>query len=134
MMSVGYRSLLAAGCLAAAFAASVACAAEVKDFEKASFDAARKAGKPVVVDISATWCPTCAAQKPIVDALSKEPAYADLILFHVDFDAQKDVVRALGAQMQSTLIAFDGDKETGRSVGDTKPVSIGALFASTIGD
>jgi hypothetical protein len=49
------------------------------------------------------------------------------------FDAQKDVVRDLGAQMQSTLIAYDGETETGRSVGDTDPQSIGLLFASALG-
>ena len=48
---------------------------------------------------------------------------------HVDFDSQKDAVRRFGAPMQSTLIAFKGGRETGRSVGDTNPQSIAALLA-----
>ena len=81
-----------------------------------------------MIDITASWCPTCAAQKPILDKLSTDPAFKDLVIFKVDFDSQKDVVRALGARAQSTLIAFRGSVEQGRSVGDTNPASIHALF------
>lgn len=110
-----------------------ASAAEMKRFEQASFEAAQSEDRPIVVDITATWCPTCAAQKPIIESLAADPAYAEMVVFHVDFDDQKDVVRDLGAQMQSTLIAYNGETETGRSVGDTDPQSIGMLFASTFG-
>ena len=46
----------------------------------------------------------------------------------VDFDTQKDVVHAMGATKQSTLIAFHGKQETARSVGATDPAAIRALF------
>ncbi|KTQ86464.1 thioredoxin [Aureimonas ureilytica] len=117
-----------------AFASAAASAAEIAPFEMAAFEKAQTDGKPIVVDIAAPWCPTCAAQKPIIEKLAADPAHADMKIFHVSFDDQKDVVRALNARMQSTLIAFDGAKETGRSVGDTNPASIAALFASTKGE
>lgn len=113
--------------------AGAASAADMRTFDQASFEAAQSAGQPIVVDIAATWCPTCAAQKPIIEARAADPAYEDMVVFHVDFDDQKDVVRSLGAQTQSTLIAYDGEIETGRSVGDTNAESIGALFQSTLG-
>ena len=113
--------------------AGLASAAEVKPYDAASFKAAEAAGTPIVIDIAASWCPTCATQKPIIQSLVNDPAYSQMVLFHVDFDSQKDVVRKFGAQMQSTLIAYNGSKETGRSVGDTKPGSIRALFSSTLG-
>ena len=115
--------------LAAAFNAG---AAEIKSFERAAFDAAQKAGQPVVVDITASWCPTCARQKPIIDKLAASGNFKDLTIFKVDFDAQKDVVRSLGASMQSTLIAYRRTQETARSVGDTKAASIEQLFTSTM--
>lgn len=120
---------------AVVFALSVgqASAADVKTYDPASFNAAQAAGAPIVIDIAASWCPTCAAQKPIIQSLVNDPAYSHMVLFHVDFDSQKEVVRKFGAQMQSTLIAYSGSKETGRSVGDTKPASIKALFSSTFG-
>lgn len=113
-------------------AAMVASAGELKPFEAKAFEMAWQAGAPIVVDISASWCPTCAAQKPIIERLSSAPEFSAVTVFEVDFDRQKEVVRALGAQNQSTLIAFEGQTETARSVGDTDPASIEALFRSTL--
>lgn len=115
-------------------AQSQASAAERVPFDPSSFVAAQTAGLPILVEISAVWCPTCWAQKPIIDRIAAQPGYDRLIIFEVDFDRQKPVVRALGARMQSTLIAFSGLRETGRSVGDTNPTSIEALFSATLAD
>ena len=90
------------------------------------------AGKPILVEIHASWCPVCKKQAPILSDLEKTPKFDDLVVIHVDFDAQKDAVRKLGAQMQSTLIVFKGGKETGRSVGDTNPDSIAALLDKAV--
>src|SRR5215468_8134910 len=117
----------------AAIAANVApiasaFATETRPFDSGSFAAAQKAGKPILVAIHASWCPTCKAQKPILSELMAEPKFKDLIYFVLDFDTQKDAVRFFGAQMQSTLIAFKGTAESGRSVGDTERSSIAALL------
>jgi len=112
------------------FATADAIAAERKTFDEASFKAAQQQGARILVDISATWCPTCKAQKPIIDSLAEQPANTDLVIFTVDFDSQKPVVRQFSARSQSTLIAFKGKTETGRSVGDTNPGSIAALVHS----
>lgn len=53
-------------------------------------------------------------------------------MFRVDFDSQKEVVRQFGARQQSTLVAFRGSAEVGRSVGDTSKSSISALLAKAI--
>jgi len=108
-----------------------AFATETKTFDPASFAAAQKAGKPILVAIHASWCPTCKAQAPILSELMAEPKFKDLIYFVVDFDSQKDAVKYFGARMQSTLIAFKGATETSRSVGDTEP-SIAALLNKTL--
>jgi thioredoxin 1 len=108
-------------------------AAEMLPFEQSRFVAAQKEGRPILVDIRASWCPTCAAQKPILERLTAQPGFKNLIVFTVDFDAQKNVVRELHAQMQSTLIAFKGTTETARSVGDTEEPSIEKLLRSTGG-
>ena len=109
---------------------SAAQAAQRQTFDQASFAAAQAKGDRILVDISATWCPTCKAQKPIISSLADNPVNSDLVIFDVDFDSQKRVVRAFGAQMQSTLIAFRGKTETARSVGDTDPASLARLVAS----
>jgi len=86
----------------------------------------------VVLHISATWCPTCKAQKPIVDGLMKQPAYKDITLLMIDFDANKATLKKFKVSMQSTLVAFKGAKEMGRSVGDTTPSGIEGLIKKTI--
>lgn len=118
---------LLAACLSVAVG-SVAQAATEAPFTQPAFTAAQREGKPILVDITASWCPTCAKQRPILSQLMSEPAFKDLVVYQVDFDTQKDVVRALGAQMQSTLIVFRGNAEKGRSTGDTAPASIKALL------
>ena len=103
-----------------------------RPFTQAAFDAARAAGKPVLVDTYATWCDICARQMPIIDKLLGEPKYKDLVTLRVNFDTQKDVMRALDARLQSTLIAFRGDKEVARSVGETQPEWIDDLMSKAM--
>ena len=105
-------------------------AAGTPDFTLAAFKAAQKSGKTVLIEVHAGWCPTCKAQKPIIDADLANPEFKNVASFRVDFDSQKADVKAFGAQTQSTLIVYKGEKETGRSVGDTNPISIKALLAS----
>jgi thiol-disulfide isomerase/thioredoxin len=127
------RYVLASGLAAVVFVgAPVAFASERIDYSPAAFDAAQKAGRSILVEIQAPWCPTCRAQAPILSALEKDAKFRDLLVVHVDFDSQKDAVRRFGARMQSTLIAFKGPVETSRSVGDTNPGSIAALLDKTI--
>jgi thioredoxin 1 len=110
----------------------VAQAGKISTYSQAAFDAAQAAGKPILVDISATWCPTCKAQKPIIHDLSAQAAFKDLVVFDVDFDKHKDVVRAFGANMQSTLIVFKGKTEVDRTVGETDPAVIEASLTKAV--
>ena len=124
-------SLLSAVCFAASLLAlsPIARAASEAAFTQQAFAAAEAAGKPILVEITASWCPTCAKQRPILSQLFNTPDFAGLQVFNVDFDSQKDVVRAMGARMQSTLIVFKGNVEQGRSVGVTDPAAIHDLLA-----
>jgi thiol-disulfide isomerase/thioredoxin len=111
---------------------SAAFALGKKPFDAKAFEAAQAAGKPILIEVHAPWCPICKAQAPILSKLSAEPKYKDVVRFEIDFDSQKDLLRRFKVQMQSTLIAFKGSHETGRSAGDTKAASIEALLAKTI--
>ena len=116
--------------LVASFYAATARAEVGTPFTPAAFEAAQKAGKPILIDVFAPWCPVCKAQAPTLAALPAVPEFKGLTVFSVDFDTQKDVLRGLGVQKQSTLIVFAGPKETARSVGDTDPDSIRKLVAT----
>jgi thioredoxin 1 len=126
------RSVLWATVATSAALVTPAFATETKTFDPQSFAAAQKAGRPILVGIHASWCPTCKAQDPILGELMAEPKFKNLVYFVIDFDSQKDAVRYFGARTQSTLIAFKGPTETGRSVGDTNRASIATLLGKTL--
>lgn len=111
---------------------SLAMAGEIKPFSPQEFDHLTQQGKPVVLDISAPWCPTCKVQKPIIEGLMQQPAYKDVTLLTIDFDTSKAALKQFKVTMQSTLVAFKGGKEVGRSVGDAKPESIEGLIQKTV--
>ena len=97
-------------------------------YTKAAFDSALAAGKPVVVDFAASWCPTCKAQKPIVDALMAEPGRSGVTLFAADYDTEAALKKQLRVTQQSTFVVFKGGKEVGRSTGQTDRAAIASLF------
>lgn len=118
--------------LAIALPAAFALPALAAKFSPADLMAAQKTGKPVLVEITAPWCPTCKAQKAVLSDASMADRLKSFVRLEVDFDSQKDDVKALKATMQSTLIVFKGDKEMGRIVGDAKKESIEALLAKAL--
>jgi thioredoxin 1 len=124
------NGVLIAGALVAA--APLWAAGSAEPFSAEAFKAAQASGSPILVEIHASWCPTCKAQNPILDKLTSAAKFKALKIFRVDFDAQKPVVEQFGARMQSTLIVFKGAAEQGRSVGDTKEASIAALLDKSL--
>ncbi|WHZ10020.1 MAG: hypothetical protein OJF60_000459 [Burkholderiaceae bacterium] len=112
--------------------ATPALAGTIAPYSAARFDRLTAAGDPVVLDIRASWCPTCAAQKPIIDRLMKAPPYQQVTLLTIDFDRDHVALRRFHVAMQSTLVAFKGRTEVDRSVGDTSAAGLEALFAKTV--
>ncbi len=123
------KSAAAAVTIAMALSQS-AFAFETKAFDDAAFKAAQAAGKPVVIDVFAPWCSTCKAQHKVLDTLKDKPDYAKLTIFQVDFDKQTDAVKGFGVSKQSTLIAFNGAKETARATGTTDAAGIENILAA----
>jgi len=115
----------------AAFAAPV-FAAVTKRYDPATFDKLAAEGKPVVLAIHAPWCPTCKAQKVVIGELLADPKYRDLTLLTIDFDSEKALLARYKVEIQSTLIAFHGKTEVGRSVADISKDGIDKLFAKTL--
>jgi thioredoxin 1 len=110
----------------------LAAAMAPKSYSPQAFAAAQAAGKPILLHITAPWCPTCKAQAPILSKLEATPKFKNLVVLNIDFDTSKDLLRKLRVAQQSTLIVFKGSREMGRSTGDTNPASIEALLGKTI--
>lgn len=118
-----YKALL----VAATLVASSLVAWAGQPFDAEAFQSAQAAEKVILVDITAPWCPTCRQQRPIVEQIERERP--DLVVFEVDFDTAKDVLKRFHVQYQSTLVLFRGAREVARSVGETDPTLIRSLIA-----
>jgi len=125
-------SLAAVALLAFTVAAVLPASAERQAYDAAAVAAAQQAGKSVLIHVSAPWCSTCKAQKPILDKLAADPQFKDVAMFELDFDTGGEALRALNVRSQSTLIAYKGETETGRSAGDTDADSIAALLKTAL--
>ena len=119
--------------LALIFLAPLAAqAADKIMFDAAQFAKAQSDNQSIMVIVTAPWCPTCKAQKPILDEVTGKPSFKNLKIFEVDFDTRKDVLQDLKVTMQSTLIIYKGKTEMGRSTGDTKKESIEILVNKSL--
>lgn len=102
-------------------------------FDQATFEAAQKAGKPILIHITATWCSVCKTQKLVIDRVLGEARFKPYVLLNVDFDTQKDLVRKFGARAQSTFIVFKGKIQEALTSGDTRPKAIELMLAKGVG-
>ena len=106
-------SLTAAFSLAL-LAVSPVKAAEFKEFDASALAVAQAEGRPVLLDVSAWWCPVCASQNSTIKQTVGAAAYTKLIIFHIDYDRQEAVWKGYGVVKQATLIGFKGKREVGR--------------------
>jgi len=108
-----------------------ASAATVQLYQQAAFQAAQREGDPILIFVDASWCPTCAKERPILQHLYGLQEFKSLRVFDVDFDTSKPLLHRLDVQMQSTLIVYHGTKETGRLTGATDPRVIRRLLETS---
>lgn len=114
-------------------ASAGAQAAEVKKFDETTLAQAQAAGRPVLVDVKAWWCPVCASQNRKIKEITSSPAYDKLLILEINYDGQKDEWRKLGVRKQATLIGYKGAKEVGRVEFRTDKDEIAQLLSRTVG-
>jgi thioredoxin 1 len=114
------------------FSTRAAFAGEIKPYNPAEFAKLSAEGKPILLDVRADWCPTCAAQAPVIRDLMSQGKYKELTTFTINFDTDTALLLAYHVEVQSTLIVLKGKQEEGRSVGDTSRQGIERLLSSVI--
>jgi thiol-disulfide isomerase/thioredoxin len=100
-----------------------ALAAGLTPYTAEAFKTALAAG-PVVVHVHADWCPVCRKQQPTLQSMSSEPAMAKVKFISVNFDRDKEFLKARKIANQSVIVVFKDGKETVRIAGVTDPKEI----------
>ena len=97
-------------------------------FDLTAFKAARDSGKPVVLQIAATWCGPCQVMKRTVSELVERPEFKNVTIFEADYDASKEDLQRLSAYKVTTLVLYRNKKEVERTVGETRSEMIEPLL------
>lgn len=101
-------------------------------FSEDRFSTLKTANALVLIDVWARWCPTCAAQKKILERYAAERPDSDLHILVVDFDEQKEWVRHFRAPRQSTLLLYKGEQQLWLSVAETSAEKIFQTLDSAV--
>jgi hypothetical protein len=112
--------------LLTAFAALAHAAGE--PFSEQRFAALQQEGALVLVDVHASWCPTCGKQQEVITAYIAARPQAKLHHLIVDFDNDKQWVTHFKAPRQSTLLLFRGKEQVWFSVAETREAEIFAAI------
>ena len=126
------RRTLLALTAALPFAARMAWAADFTPYSPDAVAAELAAGKTVVLDFSATWCPSCQAQGRSISALRDEnPGYADrMAFFVVDWDTYKDtdLAKQYGITRRGALVLLKGDQVVTKTDTHSPKADLKAMF------
>ena len=94
-----------------------------------NFDAVvMKAGVPVVVDFSATWCRPCKVQLAVLERIAA--ASAHIVVGTVDVEESPDLAARFAIRGMPTLVVFHEGRETARRLGLTTERDVRALAAA----
>lgn len=130
-MHLNRRTLLAGFALCAILNAA-AFAASRTPFDPGAFQAARESGKPVVLQVTATWCGPCQRLKQAMSDLLGKPDFKDLVIFEADYDADQDELRRINALKLTTLIVYRDNAEVLRASGETRPERVEAVLRKAL--
>lgn len=106
------------------------------EYTAQDYAAARAASKPIFLYFYANWCPTCAAQEPIVVDLmnSLDSSMSDLVAFRVNFndnatsEEERQIANQYGVRYQHTMFTVSSAGEVTDKLLGQYPAS--ALLAS----
>lgn len=101
-------------------------------YDQAAFAEAQASGATILVDVYASWCPTCLSQHKVLEDLLKDPSYGNIVGFRVDYEGDPEFVGQYRVQAQSTIIMFNGEQEISRTIGVTSEKAINAQVTDAV--
>ena len=103
---------------------SFTASAQKQPFTEDLYQQYQKNDEVYLVDIFATWCPTCKKQSQIINQYFKENPDSKIKVLVVDYDEQKEWVSHFRAPRQSTLLIYKGTEQLWFSVAQTNKEKI----------
>lgn len=107
-------------------------ALDKEPFTQARFESLQEQGEVILVDVYASWCPTCAKQQEVLKTYQEKNPKKSFHVLVVDFDKDKDIVRQFRAPRQSTLLLYKGKEQFWFSVAETRADIIAAELDKAI--
>lgn len=101
-----------------------------EEYSAERFEALQDRGEPILVEVYASWCPTCLAQHNAFEALIEEGRQPNVRAIRVDFDRDEDFRTKIEINYTGALILYKGKREVARAAGLTSPDSIANFLAS----
>ncbi len=99
--------------LVLSLACSAVLALEILPYSAQAVAAARDADEPYALQFHSEWCATCKEQTRVFKLLAEESGL-DMKLFIVDFDHDRNTVRAYKVPVSAVVIVFRGKVERAR--------------------
>lgn len=103
-------------------------------FTREAFKKAQDENKKIVLVFFADWCPTCKAQKKVLDKLEKEGFFKDILVFNVNYDKETELKKEMGVTQQSTLVTYYGAVFMNSASGLTQEEAIKNFISSNLSD
>jgi thioredoxin 1 len=105
--------------LAFILSSGLASARLPEPFTPENFEASKKEGKVILLHFFADWCPSCRAQKKVMDSILSERELNEIVFLRVDYDNALRLRKEFKVNRQSTLIVLRGEREVARKAGIT---------------
>lgn len=95
-----------------------------EEFDAAAFARYQASGDPLLVEIYASWCPTCKAQHEAFEQIEESGRRPAIRAIRVDFDRDADFRKSLGINYTGALLIFQGEQRITEGDGLVTPDSI----------
>lgn len=88
-----------------------------EEYSTPRFEELMARGEPMLVEVYASWCPTCLLQHRALDTLHAEGRGPNVRAIRVDFERDLDFVQKYNFRYTGTMVLFNHGREAARATG-----------------
>ena len=101
-----------------------------EEYDEARFNSLMASDEPVLVEIYASWCPTCLLQHRALETLHHEGRGPKIRAIRVDFDRDTRFVEERGIRHTGTMVIYKHGQQRARASGLVTPEKIEVFLAN----